>query len=318
MAAEPHDSPGGRRVLVTGASGFIGRQLCKMLVAEGHRVWAMNRRDHEGQGLPEGIEGLTLQSVGDPISADVMAWKPETVIHLAWSGIPDYGPECCIANLEEQLRFIDQVVGIGSVERVLGAGTCFEYGESGGLCKEDEGAVARNYLAWAKDSLRRFLLLATSESHIDVVWFRIFFAYGPGQRSGGLLPSILRATASGQQVDLHDPNGAKDFVYVDDVADAFRCAVDPGSPSGTFNLGSGSLASLVDVRDAATRAVKGLPIREEIFKLVSAQVTEREVYASLERVADAFGWCPSVPLGEGIRRTWEAMDKAGLPPDKED
>ena len=304
---------------MTGASGFVGRPLCKLLQADGHHVWVMSRRDFNGQDFPDGIDGIdgidgvTVQSVSDPIPADLRAWGPEIVVHLAWSGIPDYGAECSVANLEDQLRFVDQVVGIESVRRVVGAGTCFEYGSRGGPCTEDDDAVPTSYVAWAKQSLRHYLLLATDESPIDLVWFRIFFAYGPGQRSEGLLPSMLRAAASGITPELKNPDGAKDFVYVDDVADAFRCAVDPGSPSGTFNLGSGHLASIRDVRDAAMSAIGGRPADEADFRPVSAKVAEREMYASLKRVSEVFGWRPSVPLGEGIRRTWHAMSEAGLP-----
>ncbi len=317
MSVDLPDLPGVRRVLVTGASGFVGRPLCKLLQADGHRVWVMGRRDYNGQDLPDGIEGVTVQSVGDPIPDDLRAWRPETVVHLAWSGIPDYGAECSVANLEDQLRFVDQVVGIESVRRVVGAGTCFEYGSRGGPCTEDEDAVPSSYVAWAKQSLRRYLLLATDDSPIDLVWFRIFFAYGPGQRNGGLLPLMLRAAASGLTPELRNPDGAKDFVYVDDVADAFRCAVDPGSPSGTFNLGSGRLASIRDVRDAAMRTIGGRHAGEADFRPVSAQVAERELYASLKQVSEVFGWRPSVPLGEGIRRTWYAMCEAGLARDGE-
>lgn len=301
-----------RRVLVTGSSGFIGSPLCELLLADGHRVWEMNRGGSSANVRPDGLDGITYQSVGDQLPSELLAWGPETVVNLAWSGIPDYGQACSVANLEEQIRLFEQVVAIESVERVVGAGTCLEYGARGGLCEEDETAELDSFLAWSKRSLRNYLLLATSTSQIDVVWFRIFYAYGPRQRCEGLLPSMLAEAASGRQFPLINPDGAKDFVYIDDVVEAFRRAVNPDSPSGTFNVGSGFLVSLRDVWDAAVRSVEGRTDEEAMFTPVSAEASDSEIYASLERVSQSFGWHPRVPLEEGIRRTWWAMNDAGL------
>ena len=299
-----------RRVLVTGASGFIGSPLCRVLLADGHRVWAMNRGESSANIHPGDFDGITYQSVGDQLSSELLAWGPETVVNLAWSGIPDYGRACSIANMEEQVRLFEQVVAIESVERVVGAGTCLEYGARGGLCDEKETAEPTNFLAWSKQSLRNYLLLATGPSQIDVVWFRIFYAYGPRQRREGLLPSMLLEAASGRQFPLLNPNGAKDFVYIDDVVEAFRRAVNPDSPPGTFNVGSGFLVALRDVWDAAVRSAEGRTDEEAILTPVPVEASDGEIYASLERVSESLGWNPRVPLEEGIRRTWRAMNDA--------
>ena len=299
-----------RRVLVTGASGFIGSPLCRVLLADGHRVWAMNRGESSANIHPGDFDGITYQSVGDQLSSELLVWGPETVVNLAWSGIPDYGRACSIANMEEQVRLFEQVVAIESVERVVGAGTCLEYGARGGLCDEKETAEPTSFLAWSKQSLRNYLLLATGPSQIDVVWFRIFYAYGPRQRREGLLPSMLLEAASGRQFPLLNPDGAKDFVYIDDVVEAFRRAVNPDSPPGTFNVGSGFLVSLRDVWDAAVRSAEGRTDEEAILTPVPVEASDGEIYASLERVSESLGWNPRVPLEEGIRRTWRAMNDA--------
>ena len=298
------------RILVTGASGFIGSPLCRLLLADGHRVWAMNRGESSADTHPDGIDGITYQSVGDQFPSELLAWGPETVVNLAWSGIPDYGHACSSANLEDQIRLFEQVLAIESVERVIGAGTCLEYGARGGLCDEKETAEPTSFLAWSKQSLRNYLLLATDPSEIDVVWFRIFYAYGPRQRREGLLPSMLVEAASGRQFPLLNPDGAKDFVYIDDVVEAFRRAVNPDSPPGTFNVGSGFLVSLRDVWDAAVRSAEGRTDEEAILTPVSAEASDSEIYASLERISESFGWHPRVSLEEGIRRTWRAMNDA--------
>ncbi len=296
---------------MTGAYGFVGRPLCRALIADGHQVWAMSRTESSDQDLVDGLDGVSLQSVGDRLPTDLLEWAPATIVNLAWSGIPDYGSECSIANLEEQVRFIEQLVAVGSVSRVVGAGTCLEYGDHAGLCREDEEREPTTHLAWAKQSLRRYLLLAASGHNIDVVWFRIFFAYGPGQRSEGLLPSVLREAAAGRQPVLVNPDAAKDFVYIDDVVEAFRRAVNPASPPGTFNIGSGLLVSLDDFKNAAVETVEGVPGEGATIAPVPPEEPDREMYASLERVSGSFGWNPVVPLREGIRRTWHAMNVPG-------
>jgi len=310
MSDSPKSSAN-NRVLVTGASGFVGRPLCKALLADGHQVWAMSRRERSDHDLADGLDGVSYQSVGDRFPADLLEWAPTTIVNLAWSGIPDYGSECSIANLDDQVRLVDQVVAVGSVSRVVGAGTCLEYGGHVGQCSENEEREPTTYLAWAKQSLRRYLLLAASGPNIDVVWFRIFFAYGPGQRSEGLLPSVLKEAAAGRQPVLANPDAARDFVYIDDVVEAFRRAVNPASPPGTFNIGSGLLVSLDDLRNAAVETAEGVSEGGAIIAPVSHEERDSEMYASLERVSGSFGWVPQVPLREGIRRTWHAMNVAG-------
>ncbi len=76
------------RVLVTGASGFIGSPLCRVLLADGHQVWAMSRRACKEHDLPDGLDGVSLQSVGDRFPADLLEWGPTVIVNLAWSGIP--------------------------------------------------------------------------------------------------------------------------------------------------------------------------------------------------------------------------------------
>ncbi len=303
--------PPTHRVLVTGASGFIGSPLCRVLLADGHQVWAMSRRACKEHDLPDGLDGVSLQSVGDRFPADLLEWGPTVIVNLAWSGIPDYGPECSIFNLEQQVRLVDQAVAIESVCRFVGAGTCLEYGDHVGPCSEDEEAAPTNHLAWAKQSLRRYLLLAASVSQVDVVWFRIFFAYGPGQRSEGLLPSLLKDLLAGRQSVLINPDAARDFVYIDDVVEAFRRAVNHNFSPGTFNVGSGLLVSLSDVRDVAAGLVAGSSEEGTVLLPAPPEGSDHEMYASLKLVSSTLGWRPLVPLGEGIRRTWRAMSETG-------
>ncbi len=310
MEPDVWDEAGRLRILVTGASGFVGVPLCERLSADGHDLWALSRTGAGGGAHGIDLVGETIGSLGDPLSEEIIVWEPEVVVNLAWSGIPDYGLELSRANLEDHLAFHQELLKLDSVVRVIVAGTGSEYGATSGECEEDLRTTPTTHLGWAKQAIRDHLDLLAEEANFDVVWLRIFFAYGPGQRSGGLIPSLLRDATAGRSTDLRNPDAAKDFVYVDDVAEGFRRAVRSEVPGGVYNLGSGTLTSLGTIRrivDAATGSAGGVTRPDLGADVISEEARRTEGFASTTKLADVFDWVPSTTLDEGVRRTWEAL-----------
>ncbi|SVD62362.1 uncharacterized protein METZ01_LOCUS415216, partial [marine metagenome] len=274
----------------TGATGFIGQRTCKALVDAGHRVWALSQNGADPAGHPGGLVEHSAHLLGDPLPEGLSDWGPETVVHLAWSGIPDYGPASSLANLQNQVAFFDQIAEIPTVRRLLVAGTCFEYGERVGVCREDTVPAVTTYIGWAKQSLREYALLVTADRPIEVSWFRIFYAYGQGQRSGGLLPSMLREAAQGNRLTLRNPDAAKDFVYVDDVARAFQLAVEQANATGTFNIGSGRLTRLSEIQQCVLDLTSGSREKQKFGSPREGETNSSNgAYAAVERISECLG-----------------------------
>ena len=104
------------------------------------------------------------------------------------------------------------------------------------------------------------------QKDIQLLWMRIFYVYGPRQRTESLIPSILTKLKNGQLPDLQTPNNANDFVYIDDVADAFAKATSFGNKSGVYNLGTGVSTPVLEVCCIAEKIVLNTDILTQEMK----------------------------------------------------
>ena len=151
-------------------------------------------------------------------------------------------------NLENSINLFDFILENTNCKKILISGSCFEYGKTIGMCKEVEPIELFNsYFTWAKYSLYQYLLLKCRDIDVVLNWFRIFYVYGPGQRKGSLIPTIIESIISKKVPNLKTPKNRNDFIYVKDVAKYFVKAVEINLPSGIYNLGSGYSTSVYDI-----------------------------------------------------------------------
>jgi nucleoside-diphosphate-sugar epimerase len=227
------------------------------------------------------------------------AFQPEAACHLAWEGIPDFSRAQCERNLSMSLRVLDTLMAIGSCRKMIGTGSCWEYGLQEGPCLENAIPAVTNDFTWAKDSIRRHGMARAVETGKSFGWFRIFFVYGPGQRKGSLIPSTMEAWRRQENPPLKNPGAAQDFIYLGDVVEALGRAVEADWPSGAYNLGTGSLTSVADI----VRMVQELmndPATE------TAPLRRQETggkWASTEQARLHLPWQSRTSVSEGLKKT---------------
>ena len=123
--------------------------------------------------------------------------RPDVLIHLAWSGLPDYGSLHHFENeLPVQYRFLEDLIASG-LETLVIAGTCFEYGMQSGSLSESMAVHPTNPYGFAKDSLRRQLEYLKAVKPFQLAWARLFYLHGDGQFEKSLLPQLRMAAESG-------------------------------------------------------------------------------------------------------------------------
>ena len=232
-------------VLSTGSSGFIGRHVLKLLMQSEHNIASITRSQTTADGRLTIIEG-DLNSFSD-IKEKVIDFKPDVIVHLAWQGIPEFSEKMCQNNLTMAINFFDRILDSTKCKKVIISGSCFEYGKKRGACKESDPVNIESYFTWAKNSLNQYLQIKCAERKITLNWFRIFYVYGPGQRAGSLIPTLIKSIAAQEIPNIKTPLNKNDFAYVGDVADAIAKAVDTDLPSGVYNLGSGTSTSVYDI-----------------------------------------------------------------------
>jgi nucleoside-diphosphate-sugar epimerase len=301
------------RVVITGATGFLGQVLCRKLLERGHDLLGLSRTNKTEGSNPKSIKYVPY-NMGEALPVEVIDFSPEVLIHLAWSGIPDFSEQKCIENVESQLRFIKKTEKLSGLKKIVGAGTCLEYGAKQGRCLEGERFLPDNYFSWAKQSLGDYFALTCRRRKIDLVWFRIYFVYGPGQRSKSLIPMLTKAFKANTLPEINNPLAVNDYIYVDDVANAFIKATEAENCCGVFNLGSGKTTSITNIVELVERAIRNTDdFSSQLIKKVGSIKPNLGMWADITLSERQLNWKPQVSLTDGISRTIDEMRNDGNP-----
>lgn len=233
------------RIAVTGASGFLGRHVLQALSKREDAEIVAASRSAPGRWLPSGMRHVAhdLSAPYDGVYAAL--GRPEVVIHLAWSGLPNYQSRHHFeTQLAEQYKFLRQLVASG-LPSLLCAGTCFEYGMQSGELHESLPTDPRNPYGFAKDALRRELEFLSAELDFKLVWARLFYMFGDGQAQSSLYGQFKAASASGAtEFPMSGGEQLRDFLHVADVARQLVALACDAPGAGIVNVCSGQPTSV--------------------------------------------------------------------------
>jgi len=291
------------RVLITGATGFIGLPLTLRLVEQGHKILALSRKPFK---LNRSVSWLN-SDLSSPLTyeEEIRSFKPEVLIHLAWQDIPDFSFEKSKNNLNNSLNFLSFIINLGSCKKIIVSGSCFELNKLYGECLESEAGKPRDNFTWAKHSLRMWLEIACKKECIHLGWMRIFYVYGPRQRTQSLIPSILTNLKDGRLPHIATPKNCNDFVFIEDVIDAFSNATLCHYPSGIYNLGTGVSTSILKVCRIAEKIVTGKDILSQRLNEEIVDTSKSiDFWANYHKAEKHLDWQPTTNIEEGIKKTW--------------
>ncbi|WP_092406187.1 NAD(P)-dependent oxidoreductase [Pseudomonas sp. NFACC02] len=286
-----------QRVLVTGATGFVGRHLVKHLLARGSSVRAVARNPETARAMPWFNEVEFVSADIHALDADVQALATgmDALVHLAWPGLPNYRDLFHFEhNLFADYRFIKHVIQSG-VPQVLVTGTCFEYGMQSGPMSEETLPQPTNPYGLAKHTLRLFLEALQAHHPFVLQWVRLFYLHGAGQNPNSLLASLDRAIDSGaERFDMSAGDQLRDYLDIDIAAGYLADVLERAHFSGIVNCCS------------------GVPI--SVRALVEARLRERN--ASIELNLGHYGYASHEPMafwGDAMRlRALRQQDPAPL------
>jgi len=241
------------KVFITGGTGFVGSYLLSELLRAGHEVVAVRRAGSETV-IPLEIEPIWLErSLIELTTSDLV--DVEVVIHLASAGVsPQQASweELEKVNVKSGLHLIQLSHGAG-VRRFVAAGTCYEYGlEAEKWERVPPNAPLRPITPYGSSKAAGFLILQAfaMANKLELFYGRIFAAYGEGQFSGNLWPSLRRAALSGANFQMTDGKQVGDFIPVNIAAKnlfvaTFRSDLVRGKPM-VKNIGSGFGTSVLE------------------------------------------------------------------------
>lgn len=292
------------RVLLTGASGFLGSRALEALAEAGHEVHAVARseprHDSPGSGVLWHAADLTDPAAAARLMREV---EPEGLLHMAW--YVEHGRYWQASEnvvwVEATLRLLRSFVAAGGRRAVM-AGTCAEYEWSLDRYSEATAPLAPATLyGVAKDATRRLAESFAAKAGIELAWGRIFTPYGPGEDAARLLGSVILSLLAGEPTPAPEGAQVRDLMYVEDVARAFVALLD--SPvQGAVNVASGQPTHIRELVSLAAEAV-GRPELVRWGGLASREGEPPELVADVGRLQREVGFAAGVELSEGVART---------------
>jgi nucleoside-diphosphate-sugar epimerase len=243
-----------KKILVTGATGFIGNYVIDALIKKGCSIIATSSNATKAakavwfkqvQYIP-----FDLQQFDKRVNYQEFFGNPDAVIHLAWEGLPNYKEAFHTEeNLPRHFAFIKNLID-NRQQHITITGTCFEYGMQEGALSEDMPAMPQNAYAIAKDSLRRQLEELQQQNSFHLKWVRLFYMYGAGQNSNSLLSQLDRALENGDAVfNMSGGEQVRDYLPVEKVAAYITLIALQNDVTGIVNCCSGipvTVKSLVE------------------------------------------------------------------------
>lgn len=240
-----------KKVLVTGASGFIGAHIIEVLIQKGYDVIATSADKEKAFSqswyAKVNYNNFDLHSFDDEINYFNFFSQPDLMIHLAWEGLPNYKESYHLdVNLPRHSSLIKNLVRNGLKDLTV-TGTCLEYGMREGCLKEDDVPEPIVPYAIAKDELRKDIQLLTSGSGTSFKWARLFYMYGSGQGAKSLI-SQLDVALDNKELEFNMSGGEqeRDFLPVETMAMYIVAVATQKKLEGIINCCSGVPIKLKD------------------------------------------------------------------------
>lgn len=295
------------RILITGASGFIGVPILDEFRKSNHLVMALSRTEKKSS-FPNLIWLNCNLDYIDECKNEIIKFNPEIVIHLAWSDIPEFNSKNSNGNLKKSINFFEFVFTLKNLQKVIVSGSCFEIKNKSGPCIEDCETDATTYFSWAKVSLLEWLKIKAVEKNVSLLWMRIFYAYGIGQKPNSLIPSIINSFLSGSKPNLMRPYNCIDFIHKDDIARAFVVASEKSVPSGIYNVGSGKTICISEIVEIIGKVFnQGRLINEPILPSKNSGDEVLNFHADIRKIQSYFDWQPKISIESGLMNLCKLM-----------
>jgi nucleoside-diphosphate-sugar epimerase len=290
-----------KRVLVTGASGFIGRQSPAALVARGFDVHNVYSSGTPGDSATWHRVDLHDREAVARLLDEV---QPTHLLHFAWYAV--HGKYWTSTEnlrwVESSLFLLREFVERGGTRAVL-AGTCAEYDWRFGFCSERTTPTNPSTLyGVSKNALDSIARAYASQVGLSLAWGRIFFPYGANEPPKRLVPSVIRSLLDRQPVRCSHGNQYRDFLHAEDCADAFAALLETAI-EGPLNIASGRPVTIKEVVQTIVSLVPGgesVPI--EFGAVTTSPDDPPLLVADVRRLTEEVGWTPRIGLSDGLAR----------------
>jgi nucleoside-diphosphate-sugar epimerase len=310
-----------KRTLVTGATGFVGANLTRRLLRDGHEVHLLLRPGHAPwrvKAIRDDVH-MHIAELGDRAGLRrlVSLVKPDWIFHLAVYGAYPAETDCRTmvdTNILGTINLVEAAVSVG-FEAFVNTGSSSEYGPKDHAPSETEWLDPNSDYAVTKASATLFCRQTARARGVSIPTLRLYSAYGPYEQPTRLIPTLVVKALDGALPSLVDPSVARDFTYISDVCDAYVLAASRGGTDAgaVFNIGSGQQTTIRQVVDLVRRKF-GLADEPRWGSMPRRAWDTATWVADNENARRELGWVPSIGLDSGLdlMSEWLQADRAVL------
>ena len=301
--SSPDSELSGARIIVTGASGFIGHNLVKRLSLINAETLVIDRIQPAEQFPNVGFEWADLRHLNQMYEADYL-------IHLAAVTNAGYAEKYPMETYETNvLGTVNLLNHVKIAKRILFPSTALVYQASEDPIDEDAELDQTSTYAQSKSIGEQVLKFHSNRHEVDHTLVRFLNVFGPGQLPMYIIPQILRQILEENRVVVRNGAVMRDMLFVDDCIEAvLRLAVTQEGANSVFNIGSGEIVSISEIAKEAIE-VSGRTDVEFTDLEQNIIFSPTAIRADIRKVSEAVDWLPRVSLREGLRRMWESYSK---------
>jgi dolichol-phosphate mannosyltransferase len=295
------------RALVTGAGGFVGANLVRHLLERGDEPIAMLRPGTRSWRLEDIAADPRIEFVDltrpDDVLRSVLAVRPDVVFNLAATGAYSWQTdldEMLAVNVRATETLLEAARRVDA--RLIQAGSSSEYGFADHATAELDRVAPNSYYAVTKVAATHLCRLAAAQHGQHAVTLRLYSVYGPWEEPGRLMPTLVDRALDGTYPPLVAPATARDFVWIDDVCDAFvrAATTDLEDRGAVLNVASGvqtTLRSLVEILQPLFDIES-----DPIWDSMPARRWDTAVWVGdPSTTADLIGWTATTSFEHGLR-----------------
>lgn len=294
-----------KRVLVTGGSGFIGRQVLPLLLKQKYEIHVISTQESQ---ILQTTDSRIIWHHGNlfesyRIEEIVSKVMPTHLMHFAWCTEPvEYWTSA--DNLKwvtASLSLLQSVCKHG-VKRIIIAGSCAEYDWEHGFCSEKLTPFKPKTLyGVCKNSLRSIIESFAKQQDVSMAWGIVFFLYGPHEKPSRFVPSIIRSILLSEPAKCTHGNQIRDFMHVEDVASAFVALLESDA-QGVVNIATGIPIRIKDV----AKKIATILGRKDLLEIGGLEKNSKDpplLVANNRRLISEIGWRPKYNIDSGLNHT---------------
>lgn len=207
-----------KKIIVTGANGFIGKNLIKELIKLNVEIVAVARNINSISEIDRNINYVEMDISNPSEEFSYELQSSDILIHLAWNGLSEYkSMEHINTELPMHFNFLKLVVESG-IKNICVTGTCFEYGIQSGKLSENMETRPITPYGYAKDALRKQLQFLQNEISFNLTWLRPFYVYGEDQPDNTLYSQLRIAAEQGKSLfNMSGGEQLRDYLHISDL-----------------------------------------------------------------------------------------------------